>query len=255
MQRRRPETQAFRRWYQDSSTLHARSSETGEHTVRSRHALILSLSTTRAQIFLQTAEIASPKTVVQDERNIIQILQDGDEQATFRFLDLPPELRVQVYNFYFRSFEHLTEPVQPPISKVCRLLRQEALPVFYKACIFVFDLKHEVEERRALVHQSVPGRSGPHFFQAIPEEHLAMIRQILFDTSNAAYFRFDVRLRWEGDTIVRIADRKGEVTHPAEPYWLYAEMLDAIAQHGVKSLTRAHVRAVTDAVVRYLQIR
>ncbi|EME88732.1 uncharacterized protein MYCFIDRAFT_170317 [Pseudocercospora fijiensis CIRAD86] len=73
------------------------------------------------------------------KRGLISRLQKADEDMVFRFLDLPPELRVQVYVAFLESIrEELPEHpidrvyVQPPITAVNRLIRQEALPEFYK---------------------------------------------------------------------------------------------------------------------------
>ncbi|KAK5127818.1 hypothetical protein LTR85_004934 [Meristemomyces frigidus] len=59
----------------------------------------------------------------------------------FRFLDLPPELRNRVYDDLVvteapllpSACQHTSRPsaAQPDITRVCRQIRQEALPMFY----------------------------------------------------------------------------------------------------------------------------
>ena len=68
-------------------------------------------------------------------------LEQADEGTTFHhFLDLPAELRSHVYAHYFSSLPRLEQPVQPPISRVSRLVRQESLPIFYSTCTFVLNM-------------------------------------------------------------------------------------------------------------------
>lgn len=53
-----------------------------------------------------------------------------------RFLDLAPELRAIIYKMYIKDFASgvLVRPTQPPLTRVCRLTRNEALPIFYSTC-------------------------------------------------------------------------------------------------------------------------
>lgn len=63
-----------------------------------------------------------------------------DMNPTFsRFEDLPPEIRTIVYEIYMNDFagKDLERPTQPPLARATRLLRKEALPVFYGKCTFV----------------------------------------------------------------------------------------------------------------------
>ncbi|TKA79796.1 hypothetical protein B0A55_03288 [Friedmanniomyces simplex] len=64
--------------------------------------------------------------------DLIAILERADDEKTFpRFVDLPPELRLEVYGHHFRGLDEGMLAVQPPVTIACRLLRQEALPLFY----------------------------------------------------------------------------------------------------------------------------
>ncbi|KAK0354030.1 hypothetical protein LTR94_014298 [Friedmanniomyces endolithicus] len=59
-------------------------------------------------------------------------LEQADDELTFpRFMDLPPELRVEIYGYHLHSLDQGTLAVQPPLTTVCKLVRREALPLFY----------------------------------------------------------------------------------------------------------------------------
>lgn len=72
------------------------------------------------------------------------------ELKPFRLFDLPPELWIKVCEFAVtrsaplditraKQIEHQKEIVrQPPITRVCRLLRQEALPLFYRNAFEIY---------------------------------------------------------------------------------------------------------------------
>lgn len=66
-------------------------------------------------------------------RSIINLLEEADEDATFdQFLELPPELRNYIFMLQFQTFDPFTlgQPLSPPITTVCRQLRQETISLF-----------------------------------------------------------------------------------------------------------------------------
>nr|OQO23174.1 hypothetical protein B0A51_07330 [Rachicladosporium sp. CCFEE 5018]OQO30992.1 hypothetical protein B0A51_01231 [Rachicladosporium sp. CCFEE 5018] len=68
------------------------------------------------------------------KRNLIQALHQADDNQTFsHLLDLPPEVRVFIYEFHFANFfaEHIHMPTNPPLADVSQLLRKEVSPIFY----------------------------------------------------------------------------------------------------------------------------
>lgn len=70
------------------------------------------------------------------EDQLVQLLEQGDEQQTFpKFLTLPAEIRVLVYNFHIADVTRLQTPENyispPPITRVSRQARAESLPIFY----------------------------------------------------------------------------------------------------------------------------
>lgn len=72
----------------------------------------------------------------------ISDLEERDDNEVFtRFLDLPPELRNRVYEYYNAPFSKgLVVPTQPPLARTCRIIRAEVLPVFYATHVFELTL-------------------------------------------------------------------------------------------------------------------
>ena len=70
---------------------------------------------------------------------LVSLLLKADMNPTFnRFSDLPPELRVRIYNLYMADFSisSFQHPVDPPLTRTNRLIRSESLPIFYQRCTF-----------------------------------------------------------------------------------------------------------------------
>lgn len=88
--------------------------------------------------------------VPQSERSNPKLLMSRLEVICthFRFLDLPPEVRNRIYSFLLPNggrcklgaaqTDREKASGYPPITKVSRQIRQEALPIFYHATTFVF---------------------------------------------------------------------------------------------------------------------
>ncbi|KAK4896598.1 hypothetical protein LTR27_005516 [Elasticomyces elasticus] len=55
------------------------------------------------------------------------------------FMELPPELRVMIYEYHLASLESRGPVVTPPITAVSQITRKEALGCFYDTHRFVFD--------------------------------------------------------------------------------------------------------------------
>ena len=111
--------------------------------------------------FAQDRGLNLPSSIVR--KQLIEILETADKSAQFpRMLELPAELRVRIYEYHFvwfaddhasrarsikdpgdtetpRDDEHRCIYLlhkQPPITKVCRILREESLDIFYDTITF-----------------------------------------------------------------------------------------------------------------------
>ncbi|KAF7185803.1 hypothetical protein HII31_12905 [Pseudocercospora fuligena] len=80
-------------------------------------------------------------------------LHKADASATFeKFMDLPPELRVLIFDFHLDWLtDHLDEKDiigeayrPPPITRACKLIRKEALPLFQdrQVLTLTYDYQH-----------------------------------------------------------------------------------------------------------------
>jgi hypothetical protein len=69
---------------------------------------------------------------------LTRALEKADDNATFRLLDLPPEIRNLIYELHFSDFDEIsTSYAQPPLTLASKQLRAEALPLFYGCATFV----------------------------------------------------------------------------------------------------------------------
>ncbi|KAK4901837.1 hypothetical protein LTR27_001610 [Elasticomyces elasticus] len=121
------------------------------------------------------------------KRQLIARLDELTPAPKFhRFLELPPEIRQRVCTLMCSYTDNALHLQQPAISRVCRLLRAETLPVFYKCNRFgitVDRLERTPRIRQTLAHL------WPIY---IKPEHVVMMRY------------FEVRLRYNHTTSTRI---------------------------------------------------
>lgn len=84
-----------------------------------------------------------------EHTTVIKALWRADKRRSFpRFLDLPPELRIRVYEYHFASMPPKLRPCsQPPITKTSKLARGETLPMFYGTFDFELLIDHHETSR------------------------------------------------------------------------------------------------------------
>lgn len=115
-----------------------------------------------------------------EKDDLMHILFSADAKRTFpRFTELPPELRVDVYEVHMARFTRtpLSCPTDPPITRASRLLRIEALPVFYKTCTF----RLEIETGPAKKTNPTPMRfhkATAKFLKACTPEKIAWLKKL-----------------------------------------------------------------------------
>lgn len=114
---------------------------------------------------------------------LIRQLERADDEATFdRLLDLPPEIRCQIYEHYFHSLYALhfgcgRRPMgsQPPITRISKQTRNEALPLYYSRCCFTFSAYNRKKEQFCW--------SSTRFMRNTLDQHFARIQflEVTFD--------------------------------------------------------------------------
>ena len=149
----------------------------------------------------RTINLSSTKPVGR-EAHITTLTQLDREQQFGRFIDLPPELRNAIYEYYMADFpRRLTAPTQPPLTRTCRLMRSEALPIFYHQTSFVVDLGTYPDRLR--LHPNATS-----FVSGLSETNCAWIRSLHFvvhkDRDTLATGR-----RTKTEVTVRLNDDKG----------------------------------------------
>lgn len=77
------------------------------------------------------------------KKAIIVALNRADNAQTFDgFMQLPPELRNRIYDYYLLHFApHQTLPTMPPLARTCKQLKLEVYPLFLatKTVGFIFE--------------------------------------------------------------------------------------------------------------------
>ena len=116
----------------------------------------------------------------------MEILEKADENFRFeKLLDLPAELRVVIYGFYFESLPQLDEPTQPPLAKVSRLIRQESLPIFFGTCTFILSNALLIGSFQNPILVSIDRRrrrvTKGDFFGAMDAGYLQTMRRVLVE--------------------------------------------------------------------------
>lgn len=128
--------------------------------------------------FCAARQIDVPKESSRKKLEYIRMLEDSDENSvTFaKFLDLPPELRQQVYayfiEFIFRN-THGTSyfvPTPPPITQTCTLIRNESMPMFFDS----FRLQTHTFRTYSLSHAAISN------LEKVPSHLLNQIKKIEF---------------------------------------------------------------------------
>ena len=117
--------------------------------------------------------------------NFTWVLENADDEITFgRFLDLPSEIRNQIYTLHFESFEPLTRPLPPPITTVYRQIRQETLMLFSQTCTVSISFTpkgltlHTWGMRVLPKMQLWPHYSTQYLFRLVPKDLIGNVRKL-----------------------------------------------------------------------------
>lgn len=109
-------------------------------------------------------DTSSPKTL------LVEQLEHADDHLDFNsFVELPPEIRCLIYEYHIKTFG--TVEAQPlPITQVCQLVRQEALPLLYQHSRLVIRI---ISGWRYAAHESTDS-----LFKWADADHIARIRTL-----------------------------------------------------------------------------
>ncbi|KXT18576.1 hypothetical protein AC579_9792 [Pseudocercospora musae] len=148
-------------------------------------------------------------TVKRRKEILIERLEAADDSLTFdRFLDLPPELRLEVYGFYFSDVINSLKPAgwggyrQPPITTLDRISRKEALDEFYKVMPFelIVGTGQSGPRAQGAVWQTVMSKQyfaqGSVFLERAPRESVDRL-QVLKISGNVWIRRGEGKVRCE----------------------------------------------------------
>lgn len=134
------------------------------------------------------------------------VLEKADEERTFnRFLELPRELRDNIYGKYFDALPVLPlKRHQPPLTLVSSLIRKESLPLYYSNCTFTFAFDTNIRTHISKLYKDFKrtdtSQATDRMLSRISDSDFARIRE----------FRLQI---WE-------PERKGRHRNRGEPYRL-----------------------------------
>ena len=109
---------------------------------------------------------------------IASLERADDEGATFaRFLDLPTELQLRVYDFYKSSLGSRfgAFSVAPPITAVSKLVRHDTASVFFRDRLFICSFKSNGDSARPTPYMEEVTRR---FFDKAPIPFLEQVRRL-----------------------------------------------------------------------------
>jgi hypothetical protein len=127
---------------------------------------------------------------------LARALEKADDNAMFRFLDLPAEIRNMIYELYFLELPNLSgSHIQPPLTLASRLLRTEALPLFYGCATFVFTILSDTDVENGGLNTT--GFScGAHKMMQIPVANFSQIKNFRLEWQEVEDF-WDRRRRFK----------------------------------------------------------
>ncbi|KAK4549766.1 hypothetical protein LTR36_005067 [Oleoguttula mirabilis] len=119
------------------------------------------------------------------KRAMVEGLMAADDEQRFRrFLDLPPELRNEVYRWHMAAFpDGLLTPAQPPLTGTSRLVRRESLPLFHEDCRF--DVRAAYFSGMESDDEAEPISKSHGFVEALTKREDARIGKLRFSLKEA----------------------------------------------------------------------
>ncbi|OQO02834.1 hypothetical protein B0A48_11117 [Cryoendolithus antarcticus] len=100
-----------------------------------------------ARAIVRTCSVTEGSLERTKKADLVYMLEQADDERTFRLMDLPPELRNDIYVAYLDSLPTMPMRfVQAPLCLASRQLREETLKVFFATCSFT--LTFHVEGHR-----------------------------------------------------------------------------------------------------------
>ena len=165
----------------DKDTLHGLHAH---YLQRCSRSPVLVPHSTLMKRFHEPAVSSSAASRAARRSNLISYLERYDEEAGFgRLMDLPPELRIQIFEHYFKDVmadvgeNYAGFLTQPPITRVSKIMRQESLHVFLKCCTMSILFVQDVRGPNPMDSRFITGASTTDFLKKAPIECLQAVRK------------------------------------------------------------------------------
>ena len=192
-------------------------------------------------------------------------LAAADKNANSRLLDLPAEVRERIYDFAFDdrspfvpSAKFQIRPLDPPLTYVCRMVREESLPLFYSEYRLTI---------QTLVHGHPRSKDGIQlgtmkWYHKLPQDKMRHIQNLklrswIKGSSPEGLMEFDIRLNRRVDSysiggsvgsgLLSVLDEENAETLVTAVREHLTITLDALVEHpGIGNFTAADLDRLVD---------
>jgi hypothetical protein len=116
------------------------------HIKRAKRYMVCYLKCSTAELhqFVKDRNLIPSLPLSLSRTSLSKVLTTADEDLQLsRILDLPAELRKEIYEYYVDFFEdELTTRCPPPLAQLSKQLKAEVLPIFHRRCVFRLDFDY-----------------------------------------------------------------------------------------------------------------
>lgn len=130
---------------------------------------------------LKLVELVKKPLELRKRYGRIKALYEADGAPQFeRFLELPPELRNEVYALYMSDFpDKLKAPKKPPLARTCKAMMTEVSSVFYSRHVFSLTFfRRTITSQKDIPAPFVPDQRTGLFLLGLSPDNAGHIRRL-----------------------------------------------------------------------------
>jgi hypothetical protein len=115
------------------------------HINRAKRYMVCYLKCSTAELhqFVKDRNLIPSLPLTLSRSSLSKVLTTADNDLRFnRILDLPAELRKEIYEYYVDFEDELAALCPPPLAQASKQLKAEVLPIFHNRCVFLLDFDY-----------------------------------------------------------------------------------------------------------------